>query len=101
MSEGYPMLVLPGYEMYQLAHIATFVADGLRGARTASDPQARTAAEQRLAGGPHSPPPDTPATTASDRSTSPRSAKPPACSSVPTGAPTSFRYTRSADRRGL
>lgn len=54
MSESYPMLVLPGYEMYQLAHIATFVADGLRGARTARadrDPQARDAAEERVAAG--------------------------------------------------
>ena len=36
----YPLPVLPSYELYQLAHIATFLADGLsrhHHARTAAD----------------------------------------------------------------
>lgn len=51
MTEGYPLLAVPGHEMYQLAHIATFIADGMARARLARDRGARQAASIRVAGG--------------------------------------------------
>lgn len=35
-SPDYPLLAVPGHELYQLAHIATFVADGLARHRRAA-----------------------------------------------------------------
>lgn len=35
-SSDYPLLAIPGHELYQLAHIATFVADGLARHRRAA-----------------------------------------------------------------
>jgi hypothetical protein len=48
----YPLPVLPSYEMYQLAHIATYVADALARRRIAGgDAAALAAAERDIAGG--------------------------------------------------
>lgn len=54
MSTDYPLLAVPGYELYQLAHVATFIADGLvrhRRAAVARDrPGRRRAARDVHAG---------------------------------------------------
>jgi hypothetical protein len=46
----YPLLAVPGYELYQLAHIATFVAEGLaqqqRNGTAGDRPRRRPAARQ-------------------------------------------------------
>ncbi len=47
----YPLLVLPGYEMYQLAHIATYLADGLARHRSATSDAGRAAAARDVAAG--------------------------------------------------
>lgn len=47
----YPLLGLPGYEMYQLAHIATFIADALARHRRAPDRGARDTAARDVAAG--------------------------------------------------
>jgi hypothetical protein len=55
MSTDYPMLVVPAHEQYQLAHIATYIADALSRHRHASRGWSgraeRAAAVQDLAGG--------------------------------------------------
>lgn len=54
MTADYPLLAVPGYELYQLAHIATFIADGLvrhrRAAVTRDRPGRRRAARDVHAG---------------------------------------------------
>ena len=54
MSTDYPLLAVPGYELYQLAHIATFIADGLvrhRRAAGARDRQGRRRAARDVHAG--------------------------------------------------
>ncbi|WP_219414200.1 hypothetical protein [Pseudonocardia nigra] len=50
-SPDYPLLVLPSYEMYQIAHIATFLAEGLARHRAAGSREERWNALRDLAGG--------------------------------------------------
>ncbi len=47
----YPLAVLPSYELYQVAHIATFVADRLARLRGATTKAERGAALDGLAAG--------------------------------------------------
>lgn len=47
----YPLPVLPSYELYQLAHIATFLADGLARHHRARAGGEKAAAVRRLGGG--------------------------------------------------
>ncbi|WP_214405760.1 hypothetical protein [Pseudonocardia lacus] len=54
-SPDYPMLVVPGHELYQLAHIATFIADAIarhrHAARGRQGRDARADAARDIAGG--------------------------------------------------
>ena len=47
----YPLPVLPSYEMYQLAHIATFLADGLARHRVAATRNGRETAQRDIEAG--------------------------------------------------
>jgi hypothetical protein len=50
-SPDYPVLALPGYELYQLAHLATFVADGLARYRRAGTRDERRQAARHVHAG--------------------------------------------------
>ncbi|OZM77258.1 hypothetical protein CFP66_37220 [Pseudonocardia sp. MH-G8] len=51
MSTDYPLMTLPSYELYQLAHIATFLAEALARHRRAGHRSERDAALRDIAGG--------------------------------------------------
>ncbi|MHA6622895.1 hypothetical protein [Pseudonocardia sp. DLS-67] len=51
MTADYPLMTLPSYELYQLAHIATFLADALARHRRAAQRPEREAATRDIAGG--------------------------------------------------
>lgn len=54
MTADYPLLAVPGYELYQLAHVATFIADGLvrhRRAAVARDRRGRRRAARDVHAG--------------------------------------------------
>ncbi|OZM80002.1 hypothetical protein [Pseudonocardia sp. MH-G8] len=51
MSTDYPLMTLPSYELYQLAHIATFLAEALARHRRAGHRSDRAAAVRDIAGG--------------------------------------------------